>query len=119
VPHATSKISEDTIHEPKMAINVEIAPGLCVSGPSGSVSAKIMPDSLSGKENLPRTETPLVEDLEYIVRYASGKKLSREQIAEVQHYARDLKYPREVMTTMIIVEVQHYATLLPKCNIIL
>jgi hypothetical protein len=34
------------------------------------------------------------EELEFIVRHASGKKLSKEQIAEAQHYARDLKYPR-------------------------
>jgi hypothetical protein len=32
--------------------------------------------------------------LNYFVRYASGKQLSEEQIAEVQHYAKDLKYPR-------------------------
>jgi hypothetical protein len=34
------------------------------------------------------------EELEFIVRHASGKNLSKEQIAEAQHYARDLKYPR-------------------------
>jgi hypothetical protein len=28
------------------------------------------------------------------VRHASGKQLSEEQIAETQHYAKDLKYPR-------------------------
>jgi hypothetical protein len=94
VPPAAPKISEDTIYEPKMAIDVETAPGSGVSNPSGSVSAKIMPNILSGKENLPRTKKPSVEDVEYIVRHASRKKLSREQIAEVQHYARDLKYPR-------------------------
>jgi hypothetical protein len=32
--------------------------------------------------------------LDYIVRHASGKRLSEEQIAEVQHYAKDLKYSR-------------------------
>ena len=53
-----------------------------------------MSDSLLGKEDLPTTETPSVEDLEYIVRHASGKKLNKEQIMEMQHYARDLKYPR-------------------------
>ena len=34
------------------------------------------------------------EELEFIVRHASGKKLLKEQIAEAQHYARDLQYPR-------------------------
>jgi hypothetical protein len=28
------------------------------------------------------------------VRHASEKKLSEEQVAEAQHYAKDLKYPR-------------------------
>ena len=28
------------------------------------------------------------------MRHASGKQLSEEQIAETQHYAKDLKYPR-------------------------
>jgi hypothetical protein len=28
------------------------------------------------------------------VRHASVKELSKEQIAEAQHYAKDLKYPR-------------------------
>jgi hypothetical protein len=32
--------------------------------------------------------------LDFIVRHASGKHLTGEQIAEVQHYAKDLKYHR-------------------------
>jgi hypothetical protein len=32
--------------------------------------------------------------LEYIVRHASGKQLSSEQIVEVQDYAKELKYPQ-------------------------
>jgi hypothetical protein len=39
-------------------------------------------------------EASSLEDLEYIVHHASGKKLSEEQIVEVQHYAQDLRYPR-------------------------
>jgi hypothetical protein len=31
---------------------------------------------------------------DYIVRHASGKKLSEEEIYEVDHYARELKYPK-------------------------
>jgi hypothetical protein len=33
------------------------------------------------------------EELDFIVCHASGKKLSNEQIAKAQHYARDLQYP--------------------------
>ena len=39
-------------------------------------------------------EASSLEDFEYIVRHASGKKISKDQIVEVQHYARDLIYPR-------------------------
>jgi hypothetical protein len=31
---------------------------------------------------------------DYIVRHASGKKLSEEEIYEANHYARELKYPK-------------------------
>jgi hypothetical protein len=33
-------------------------------------------------------------DIGYIIRHASGKQLSEEQIAEVQYYAKDLEYSR-------------------------
>jgi hypothetical protein len=78
---------------PKMAIDVEITPSLDVADPSGSVPTKLTSDNPLGKEALPIAEVTPIEDLEYIVRHASGKKLSKEQIAEVQHYARDLRYP--------------------------
>jgi hypothetical protein len=34
------------------------------------------------------------ETLDYIVRHASGKRLSEEEIFEAKHYARELKYPK-------------------------
>jgi hypothetical protein len=34
------------------------------------------------------------EVLDYIVRHASGKTLSEEEIFEAKHYARELKYPK-------------------------
>jgi hypothetical protein len=36
----------------------------------------------------------LSEDLDYIIRHASGKRLSEEEILEAKHYARELKYPK-------------------------
>jgi hypothetical protein len=36
----------------------------------------------------------LTEDIDYIVRHASGKKLSEEEILEAKHYAQRLKYPK-------------------------
>jgi hypothetical protein len=32
--------------------------------------------------------------LDYIIRHASGKRLSKEEIFEAKHYARELKYPK-------------------------
>jgi hypothetical protein len=49
-------------------------------------------ESVSEKFNSPAPKAP-VRELEFIVRHASGKRLSEEPVAEVQHYARDLKYP--------------------------
>jgi hypothetical protein len=43
---------------------------------------------------MPTPEMVPVENLDYIIRHASGKQLTKEQIVEVHHYARDLKYPR-------------------------
>jgi hypothetical protein len=34
------------------------------------------------------------EDLDFIIRHASGKRLCEEEIAEAKHYALELKYPK-------------------------
>jgi hypothetical protein len=44
-----------------------------------------------GKSPVPEA---LVEDIDYIVRHASGKKLSEEEILEAKHYAQRMKYPK-------------------------
>jgi hypothetical protein len=36
----------------------------------------------------------LKEIIEYIIRHASGKRLSKEEEREAQHYAQKLKYPK-------------------------
>jgi hypothetical protein len=51
------------------------------------------------EQSLPeKTVTPtpevLKENIEYIIRHASGKKLSKEEEREAQHYAQILKYPK-------------------------
>jgi hypothetical protein len=64
------------------------------TGPSGAAPVRLMEESLSEKSTSPTPESPPQGDLEYIIRHSSGKQLSSEYIAEVQHYAKDLKYPR-------------------------
>jgi hypothetical protein len=44
-----------------------------------------------GKAKSPTPEAPS-EDLDFIIRHASGKKLSEEEIMEAKHYARELKF---------------------------
>jgi hypothetical protein len=41
----------------------------------------------------PAPEAPS-EELDYIIRHASGKRLSEEEVFEAKHYARELKYPK-------------------------
>jgi hypothetical protein len=48
------------------------------------------------KEDAPeKVESPTpeasTEELDFIIRHASGKKLSEEEIAEAKYYARELK----------------------------
>jgi hypothetical protein len=40
------------------------------------------------------TPEAFTKELDFIIRHASGKQLSEEQIAEAKHYARELKYPK-------------------------
>jgi hypothetical protein len=44
------------------------------------------------KAKSPAPEAP-AEDVDYIIRHASGKKLSKEEILEARHYTQKLKYP--------------------------
>jgi hypothetical protein len=50
-------------------------------------------ESLIKEKTLLVLEEVLPTPREYIIRHASGGKLTSKQIAEVQHYAEDLKYP--------------------------
>jgi hypothetical protein len=45
------------------------------------------------KAKSPAPEAP-AEDVDYIIRHALGKKLSKEEILEARHYAQKLKYPK-------------------------
>jgi hypothetical protein len=61
--------------------------------PSESAPMILEKGSASEKSKSPIPKAP-AEELDFIVRHASGKQLSEEQIAETQHYAKDLKYPK-------------------------
>jgi hypothetical protein len=61
--------------------------------PSETALVTLEKESVSEKSKSPAPEAS-VKELEFIIRHALGNQLSKEQVAEVQHYARDLKYPR-------------------------
>jgi hypothetical protein len=63
------------------------------AGPSETAPIALEKESVPEKSKYPAPEAPLKE-VEFIVRHALGKQLSEEKVAEVQHYAKDLKYPR-------------------------
>jgi hypothetical protein len=48
------------------------------------------------KARSPIPEAPS-EDPDFIIRHASRKKLSDEEIMEAKHYARELKYPKRAL----------------------
>jgi hypothetical protein len=64
------------------------------AGPLGATPVELVKESLPEKPTSLAPEAPSQGYLDYIVRHASGKRLSEEQIAKVQHYAKDLKCPR-------------------------
>jgi hypothetical protein len=55
-------------------------------------------DMAKGQDTAEKAKSPApeaaVEDVDYIYRHASGKKLSEEEVLEARHYAQRLKYPK-------------------------
>jgi hypothetical protein len=61
--------------------------------PSEAAPLTLEKEGVPKKSKSPAPEAP-AEELEFIMRQASGKQLSEEQIAEARQYAKDLKYPQ-------------------------
>jgi hypothetical protein len=70
------------------------------AGPSVSTETKpaAREEKTAGQIVPEKTETAAPEtpneDVDYIIRHASGKKLSQEEILEARHFAQRLKYPK-------------------------
>jgi hypothetical protein len=91
--HVSTEASEDNIE--KLVVTAASASPTCTeAGPSGSKPAKQEKADLLEKPTSPMHEALSRDDLEYIVRHDLEKQLPEEQIVEVQHYTKDLKYPR-------------------------
>jgi hypothetical protein len=64
------------------------------AGPSKTAPENLVEKGLLEKPSAPAPEAPSKSDLDFIVRHASGKRLSTEQVAKTKHYAKELKYPQ-------------------------
>jgi hypothetical protein len=68
--------------------------------------------ALEKKDTPEKAKSPipeaLSEDLDFIIRHASGKRLSEEEIVEARHYARELKYPKGPWCTMVPTKMISY-----------
>jgi hypothetical protein len=82
----------------KSQTNIEVGPSEPTKEKSLETREKVadkeaVEQILPEKATTPTPEAPS-EALDYIIRHASGKRLSEEEIFEAKHYARELKYPK-------------------------
>jgi hypothetical protein len=91
---ALPKVSKIKVDDPTVTTFVDTTSSLGKVGPSETIPLMEESRNLSDRMAVTTLEMAPLKNLEYIIRHASGKQLSKEQIAEVQHYARDLRYPR-------------------------
>jgi hypothetical protein len=111
----TGKVAEANKTQPKadtkqIEVEATITQAETEAGPSVPAETKLAPTEQGAKGISPDTNiafeknvaieaeslTPeaLSEGFDYIVRHASGKRLSEEEISEAKHYARELQYPK-------------------------
>jgi hypothetical protein len=88
----STKASGKEIGDTRKVITGSAASAHVEAGPLGAKRVRLMKVSLlKNPHHLPPKHPQ--GNLEYVVRHASRKQLSSEQIAKVQHYAKELKYP--------------------------
>jgi hypothetical protein len=91
---ASTETPKDKVEDLREVSTASASPTYIEAKTLGAKPTKLAKEGLHEKPTLPAPEAPSQVDLEYIVRHPLGKQLSEEQVAEVQHYARDLKYPQ-------------------------
>jgi hypothetical protein len=92
-PPAPPKVSKDKAGEPT-TITLSTFAHSDKAGPSKATVSKEKSKSLPDKMTTPSLKTSSLENTNFTIPHASGKQLTKEQIAEAQHYAKDLRYPR-------------------------
>jgi hypothetical protein len=89
----SAEAPSDQIKDGREAAATSMANAPSEAGPLEIAPIALVEESAPKKSKSPAPEVPHKE-LEFIIRHASGKQLSSEKIAEVEHYDRDLKYPQ-------------------------
>jgi hypothetical protein len=94
---AAAEVSGKKIGDTRKVVTISASSADAEAGPSGAALVGLIEENFPEKSTSPTPEVHSQGDLEYIVRHASGKKLSSEQIAEVQYYAKELQYPKQFL----------------------
>jgi hypothetical protein len=77
---------------PLVPIETKLAATEQRAGEESPYTGVALEKSVTKEAKSPAPEA-LSKSLDYIVRHASGKILSEEEVFEAKHYARELKYP--------------------------
>jgi hypothetical protein len=73
----------------KPKVGLQRPPRWSLSRLRKKTAEQILPEKIE----TPAPEAP-IKNVDYVIRHASGKKLSEEEIMEARHYAWKLKYPK-------------------------
>jgi hypothetical protein len=91
LPEAETKQAE--VEAAKIQVETEAGPSEPTETKPAAVEEEVVEQIASEKVESDATEA-LKESIDYVIRHASGKKLSQEKKLEALHYAQKLKYPR-------------------------
>jgi hypothetical protein len=90
-PEAETKQAE--VEAATIQAETEARPSVPTEMERADIKEKSTEQIATGKTEASGPEV-LDKSIDYIIRHASGKVLSQEEILEAQHYARKLKYPK-------------------------
>ena len=96
--------AKETVEDATVHVETEVGPSVPTEAEPAGIGQRTEQGSsdaglaLEKKEAPKKVKSPTPEapseDLDFIVRHASGKRLSEEEITEAKHYAQELKYPK-------------------------
>jgi hypothetical protein len=89
------KVVEAVMAEAVPSVSIEVKPAATEEGAEQeSPGFSITTEKEIAEEAKFSGLEAMSENLDFIIRHASGKRLSEGEIAEAKHYARELKYPK-------------------------